>query len=154
MFQPDQAALLAWTSDSMLGHVLRHPDIPHSGQAETRGNARDGTRIRTLGLTAGLAILLFVLALVILATSPAATAHAAVAAPPVFCSNPALVFPVSEAEIPVLPEFNRSRLMCSQMHLWREPQWPMRCWVSLGVSYNLPHPRPPINLLSYCAVLP
>jgi hypothetical protein len=154
MFLPNQAALLAWTSRSLLANVLRDPDIDQPEQAVLQYDESEGARLCGLALTAGLAILLLVLALVLLTTSSTASAYAAVATPPVFCNTPAQVLSKGEVESTRLSEFNRSRVVCSQSHLRREPIWPMSCWDSLGVLYDLPNANQLRHVVSYCAVLP
>lgn len=84
MFLPNQTARQGWISRSILGNLLRHPDIVQPKQTVVRGSARERTRTRGLALATGLAILLLVLALMLLMTSPTASTHAAMAAPPVF----------------------------------------------------------------------
>ncbi len=84
MFQPSQAALMAWTSASILGNVLRDPDIHQPEQAIVRYSAREEVLIRELALVAGFAILLLVLAIFLLATGSTASAFAVLAVLPVF----------------------------------------------------------------------
>lgn len=84
MFQPDPATVVAWTSASLFRNRLRDPDMEQAKQAIARSNVCESRRIRSLALATGLAILLLVLALAILHTSPSTSAFAVVAALPVF----------------------------------------------------------------------
>ena len=81
MFQPDQAALLAWTSPSVLGTVRHDPDI-HETRLTTVGcSTAEGPNVRALAFTTGVAILLLVLSLILLATGANTSHRDAVAAP-------------------------------------------------------------------------
>lgn len=81
MFQPDQAALLAWSAPSVLGNVLRDPDFHEPRPAAVRCCTDEGPSVGALAFTTGLAILLLVLALILLTTGASTSDRDAVAAP-------------------------------------------------------------------------
>jgi hypothetical protein len=86
MFQPDQSALVAWTSASLCGDGLRGPDSGHARQTIARSTTRKPGPARSLALATGLAILLLVLALALLRTSSPNSVYAVVAVLPAFRS--------------------------------------------------------------------
>ena len=150
MFQPDQTTLQAWAATSALGTMgpstdINRPQLP----ASSRGNEEQQS-VRSIALTLGFTILLFVLALVALTTSSTAGAHAAVAAPPVFCEPAAQTLSVTEADIALHHLPNRSWIMCVQPHARDDYSWLVRWWIRLRANLgppNLQFPCPDLRFL-------
>lgn len=131
MFQPDQAALVAWTSEWGISTAQPSADINQPRRSPSPRGAEERQCLRRMALTVGFTILLLVLALVALSTSSAASVQAVVAPPPVFCEPSTQARTTTEPDTALIPVSNRSWVMCVQPHTRASYLWPVRCWIRL-----------------------